>query len=185
MKKFSVLVDLDEVLADFRSGACEVHGWDKDEIDAKTMELNCWDMCQPTGITQDEFWKPIHQAGCGFWSRLKPLPWFDQLVGWLNERFKEDWYVVSSPSRCPTSYYGKALWIEEKFGHAFMNYRFIPFCNKSILAKVGTLIDDRPENVAKFIDAGGDAILFPSVGNTLHPYRNNPVGYLKTREFYK
>lgn len=174
-----MLVDLDEVLVDFRGGACRVHGWNREEIDQHTIALDCWDMCKPTGITVSQFWEPIHNLGEQFWSLLEPLPWFDQLVDFLNTNYGTNWYVVSSPSQCPSSYYGKAIWIEKYFGHQFMNYRFIPFCNKQILSKVGTLIDDRPDNVAKFVQAGGDAILFPSVGNKLHHLRHNPVEYLK------
>lgn len=180
-EKVTLLVDMDEVLVDFRGGACRVHGWDREEVDQKTMELRCWDMNALTGITVDKFWEGIHKEQDSFWSSLSPLPWFEELVRFLNAEVGQNWYVVSSPSQCPSSYHGKAQWIEKYFGHEFMNYRFLPLGNKSLLAPVGLLIDDRELNCNKFVKAGGDAILFPSVGNKLYPLRNDPVEYLKSQ----
>lgn len=174
-------MDMDEVLVDFRTSACLVHGWDRQRIDRLTIEMKCWSMPEVGGITHDKFWSGIQEYKERYWCGLSPLPWFEELVKFLNTEYGRNWFVVSSPSRCPSSYYGKALWIEKYFGHEFMNYRFLPFCNKALLAPVGILIDDREENCRKFAEAGGDAIIFPSVGNKLHEFRKDPVEYLKAQ----
>lgn len=178
MQNFPLFVDMDELFVDFRGGACRVHGWDIAEVDRKTIELGVWDMCQPTGITFSQFWQPITQAGSKFWAELEPLPWFEELLAFLKDY---DWYIVSSPSLCPSCQYGKALWGQKYFGSKFVTERMFVNSSKHLFAHVknAILIDDRQENCFKFIEHGGHSILFPSVGNVLHPQRHNPLEYVK------
>lgn len=172
-----LFVDMDEVLADFRAGACKVHGWNPETIEEKTIQLGVWDMCAPTGITPSQFWKPITAASWQFWAELDPLPWFDELLALLQPY---EWYVVSSPSYCPSCQYGKALWGTKYLGSKFVVERMFVNSSKHLFApnENAVLIDDRQENCYKFIDHGGDAILFPSVGNTLYRQRDKPLKYV-------
>lgn len=171
-----LFVDMDEVLVDFRGGACKVHGLSLDHVDQRTLELNCWDLAPTIGIDTDQFWDPIHKAGHQFWQELEPLPWFDALVSLLS---KHEWFIVTSPSRCPSSYYGKMLWIHRYLGAKFHNV-FLN-SNKHLFGYVprSVLIDDRADNCTKFATHGGKAILFPSIGNVLRHYRHDPIPYVQ------
>ena len=174
-----LLMDLDEVFADFGGGALQVHGWTREQFVNKH-PLGVWDMCQTLGVTEDEFWEPIHNAGAQFWEELDPLPWFQGLLDWVN-RLGMEWYLVSSPSRDPSSYVGKLNWIAQYFGATFN--KFILTQHKHLLARRDTLlVDDKEDNIEKFRKYGGLSVLFPSVGNFLHKYKDDPVSYLAALE---
>lgn len=168
-----ILVDMDEVLADFAIPAARLHGvrWDP-------RPAGCWDMAQILEIPQDEFWRPINEAGAPFWTGLPPTPWavdLHQLVAGLGC----PWYVVSSPSLDPLCHAGKVEWLHRFFGAGFHDYVFTG--HKHLLAgprKV--LIDDREETCIKFRQHGGYAVLFPSIGNRLHAQRADPLKYVET-----
>ena len=135
-----IFLDLDEVLADFVGSALKIHGISREELETHR-EPGRWDITKPLGLSDDEFWEPIHAAGSGFWSGLDPLPWADELVG-LVEETGVPWHVVTSPSRCPTCYDGKVRWLKDFFGADFD--RFIISPHKEIYAGPGRVIlDDR------------------------------------------
>lgn len=181
MKNFRILVDLDEVLTDFVGAAAEVHRVDRLELEALRRE-NGWGMELPLSILLrrdidvNEFWEPINYQGSIFWETLYPLPWFNEVIN-LVTSLTDDWFIVTGPSNCPTSYDGKVKYMKRVFGSTFD--RFIISPHKHLLAKPGVmLIDDREENVEKFVAAGGDGIVFPSNGNKLHRFATNPVPYV-------
>ena len=172
-----IFLDMEEVLVDFRGGACQVHGVSREFADAECIRLGCWDLCQPLGITVEQFWKPITAAGEQFWLDLQPLPWFHQLLDLVLGNY-EHWYIATSPSQCPTSYSGKAKWLHSKFGEEFS--RWFPTHHKYELAGPGrVLIDDRASTIDKWKAHGGTGIVFPSCGNHLHAQAHDPVKYVK------
>lgn len=175
-----LLVDLDEVLADFRGGACRVHMVDRHEADKLAVESENWDMASVWGITEEEFWKPITEAGAAFWEGLKPLPWAEELMEIVKEK-TEDWFIVTSPSRCETSYLGKLRWLRKQLGSPYFNRVFITSHKYALAGPETILIDDREKNVAEFIMAGGDGIIFPSIGNKLRHLRLDPVKYVRAQ----
>lgn len=166
---------MDDVLVDFVGGALAVHGWLKQELYA-AQPAGHWDMIKPMGLSRDSFWKPIHEGGKMFWIRLRSLPWIHEVTE-LVESVTNDWHIVSVPSQCPTSYDGKVYWLKRWFGPEFNRFALTP--HKHIFAQPGVLlIDDREENVEKFIADGGEGLVFPTRGNTLHRYASDPVDYL-------
>lgn len=177
-----IFIDLDDVLADFRTAASLIHGRSREEVDQLTIEKGVWDICEAIGITQDAFWKPIHEAGSRFWEKLSPLPWAQELLDLVRSK-TDDWYVLTAPSRCPSSLYGKGLWCQQFFGPEA--HRMIPTRHKHLLATSVDddciLIDDRETGIQRFIAAGGDGILFPSVSNQLRYLRDNPLKYLRSQ----
>ena len=182
-----IILDLDDVLCDFEGAACRLHG-----VDPKAMQevRTGWDMVpffqQVTGKHMDQagFWAPIDRAGETFWATLEAHEWMDELIH-LVKSITDDWHIVSSPSLCPSSYSGKVKWLKRHLGRSFTNFALTP--HKHIFSQEGVLlIDDREENVTRFIWAvegveslGGDGLVFPSSGNSLRALRGDPVSHIR------
>lgn len=181
MKNLTILLDMDEVLVDFVSGACQAHGITKDQLHA-VQEPGVWNSALPLGriigseVSPSDFWKPIHDQGERFWDELGPLPWIDKIIEMVS-KITDEWHIASAPARHEGCYSGKVKWLKRKFGPTFDQFCLTP--HKHLFAKEGVLlIDDREENITKFIAAGGQGLIFPTIGNSLHEYRNDPVAHL-------
>ena len=173
-----ILVDMDEVLADFVGGALRIHGWTRSRLE-QVWSPGTWSIVELMGLTKEEFWAPIEQAGEGFWRCLGELPWMVDLVAWVCSQ-TNDWYIVTSPSHCLGAYVGKFYWLADRLGKQEAHKRFIPTPDKHLLAKEDVyLIDDREETVRKFSRAGGIGVVFPSRHNRLYSKAQDSVGYLK------
>jgi 5'(3')-deoxyribonucleotidase len=174
-----ILVDMDEVLCDFVSGAAEIHGWTRDELFA-VWPPGVWSMQSAMKLSEEDFWKPITANDKYFWESLKPLPWAHQLVADINE-ICDDWHVVTSPSLSDSSYTGKVKWLKNFFGPRFTRFCITP--HKYLFAQPGVLlIDDNESNVNNFIYHGGDGLVFPRRNNLLHKI-TDPVAHI--REMFK
>ena len=178
-RKPIIFCDMDEVLVDFVGGALQVHSMTREELDAKR-KPGTWEISDIVCNSMDEFWEPINVLGKSFWTRLQPLPWVEELVKILEPY---EWYIVSTPSRNPESGLGKQLWCMNYFGSHFD--RLIPTKHKHLLAGPNKyLIDDREKNCHKFTASGGRSLLFPSMGNRLHPWASNPLLGLKSHYLF-
>lgn len=176
-----VYVDMDEVLCDFISGAMALHGITTAQLNPYrikgTWELDCSLARFGRPMTKAEFWAPMNNNS-GFWASLKPLPWFEELTGHLNQMFDTDWMVLSSPTDT-SSMRGKADWLSYHLD--FGPERFILSSRKWLLSRPGTvLIDDREETVVKFgsMPNGGRGILFPDLTNSAFAHASNPVPHV-------
>lgn len=168
-----IILDMDECLSDFKGGACRLHGVAKEEYMRSAPPL-VWEAYTYLGLTVDDFWNPIHQQGERFWENLERLPWCHELVKLVNEVSKGNWIIATSPSRDPYCFSGKVKWLKRVFGNHFD--RFSIGSHKHFYAQKGSiLIDDREANCEKFIEHGGDAILFPSHGNIAYRQREDPM----------
>lgn len=169
-----IYLDMDGVLVDFIGGALKIHGWTRESY-LRAMTLGEWDLVKPMGMTEDEFWGPIHNAGERFWVDLRPLPWINEIID-LAKSLGDLW-IMTSPTGHPTSYSGKIQWLQNWFGREFN--RIILTSEKHFLAQENTLlIDDREETVQNFAKAGGDAVVFPTLHNSLYCYADDPMKYL-------
>lgn len=134
MKSLRVLIDLDEVLADFIGGASKLWGVRYRSDLEKCWPIGIWDMVPPLDrcVSQDKsrwyievnektFWERIELEGEKFWTTLPALPWCYDLIRYIND-VTTDWYVVTSPSYEPSCYSGKARWLKERFGKNFKRY---------------------------------------------------------------
>jgi 5'(3')-deoxyribonucleotidase len=159
-----ILIDMDEVLADFVGHAAYVHGLLGDP--------------RPPGHWSVDPWMTIDwdHLGYTFWTSIPPLPWADALIALVSE-LTEDWHIITSPVNSHNCYRGKVTWIKRFFGEDFDRFCITP--HKHLFAHHGVyLIDDRQTNIDQFRAAGGDGFLFPSQGNSLYAYKRNPVDYL-------
>ncbi|MGL6095364.1 MAG: hypothetical protein ACRC7O_06145 [Fimbriiglobus sp.] len=135
------------------------------------------------GLTDREFWDAIGNA-VGFWSRLPVLPWVADLVAYAESN-ADEWYVVTSPSRCPRCVPEKQEWCDRVLGDGTHFDRMIPTRYKHLLAKPGAvLVDDYDANRAAFEAAGGRCVLFPAHHNLRYNHKADPmttvVGELET-----
>ena len=173
----NIYLDLDDVLCDFVGAALKLHGWTRPQWEA-VQERGRWEMLTALGMTIDQFWQPIHDAGEAFWVNLEEKVHFRQLLA-LADHYggAGNWHIATSPSYSPSSYSGKARWIKDRLGFQFN--RIIPIAHKYLLANERSLlIDDRADNVFDFIHHGGKGIIFPAIQNCLHEHSANPIPYV-------
>lgn len=171
-----ILLDLDDVIGDFQSAACEAHGLPHDEMNITHGGL-WWD--------GDPFWNPIAAKGVGFWEGIKPYPWMQEVIE-VVRRYDPNFHIVTAgqSDRCPDSYTGKVLWLAKYMGKEFSNFTIT--AHKYLLAGPDVLlIDDSEKNCASFVTPpdgrpGGQAVLFPAVHNALRGSLESPVAFLTT-----
>lgn len=168
---FTIFVDLDDVLADFKGAALSIHN--KSRSDVKSQD---WRLELSLNLTAEEFWAPIDNNP-GFWENLEPLPWMHDLLT-LLESLADNVYILSAPSHCKSSYQGKLDWIHSQIGPDYSKLILTP--HKHLLANSNTvLIDDSPYNVSKFREHGGKAIKFPHYWPIPTPSAEQVVEFVK------
>lgn len=183
-----ILLDLDEVLADFVGGAARAWGLKTEQL-LQHWRPGRWDIIPPMSaalgisLTETQFWQPMN-GRTEFWAGLEVLPWAEEVVR-LVEHWADEWFVVSSPTSCPSSYVGKVQWLKRYFGTGFDNY--VITNQKPLFAMEGVLlVDDRESTVRDFVREGmrrglntGGAILFPRHHNRNHRASDDPVKHLR------
>lgn len=163
----NILCDLDGVLSDFFSLALEkLNETIEEPIAPMSVQSYChiakFDMAEVFGITQTEFWETI-QKGDKFWSHLKPFPWAQDLLAFLETIAPVT--ICTSPSLNHVCAMQKTQWCEKHLG--LKNTSLMIGSRKYLMARESNLlIDDYDKNVKAFTDAGGRAIQVPSNWNT-------------------
>ena len=143
-----IYLDMDGVIANFFDGFAKINGkkhWKEiEDCEAKIKEL----------------------ANTDFFNTLEPYPTSVPLVDFIKDIAGPDWGICSSPLRGDTK--NSAFWKEEWL----KNHEFIPpekenlifthnkakFAKKNGLPNV--LIDDKPDNIKAWQDAGGIGIRY-------------------------
>lgn len=191
-----ILLDMDCVLADFIHGMAILHGYTKvevmsnwpigeyaGEVAIRETQAN-WLMMtgreRQTPFTSADFWRPINQCR-GFWRDLPILPWAQEVFR-LVTSLTDDWYIVTSPSKCRECVIEKEEWLAHHLGgEAAM--RMIPTKHKHLFAVKSRgpviLVDDCDSNVVSFRDAGGIGIIFPAHHNSEHQRKDNPLEFVR------
>ena len=147
-------LDMDGVLCDFISAACDIHGLDYGVIGTD----------YHLGLGVERFWQPIHDAGSSFWADLKPMPWYKTLLSVVDSCF-DHWCVLSCPSKMVHDCCrGKHEWLER---HGVVGSGPPVFdCDKGKYATCDSvLIDDDQRKCLAFTEAGGIAVWWPSSWN--------------------
>lgn len=155
------LVDLDGVFADYLTPSLRLWGFDP-----ANYPPNQWNTWEALGISLSDYVGTIDKQP-NFWREIKPYPWKDALVGFLDD-LEIPWSIVTSPwlFQHPTLHSDKVAWVREHIGRSVK-------CNivddKFLMAKPQhLLIDDGHHQVSAFIAHGGQAVLFPQRWNELH-----------------
>lgn len=160
---------MDGVICNFIQGIIDTH-----KFDIEHDEYVKWNYHRDLGLSDEEFWKPTDREN--WWLELPPYRWADTLISELSV----DYSIIfcTSPSlgfHCPSE---KVQWLRDygfmRYGKA--NYQIGP--KKELNAKSGAiLIDDSDENVLKYREAGGNAILFPQPWNMNAPFLKQRISY--------
>ena len=150
-----ILLDLDGVCCDFYGAAVKRHG--RDPAWLTTVDLRNQHVSDALGLTFTEFWKPM-LGDMSFWTDLEPTPWFTQLWQLLTSLAPVT--IVTAPSSDPMSAAGKMAWI---YRHIRADYPDISLDRRKYRQARSrrVLIDDRPDQVRDFRQAGGFAVLVP------------------------
>ncbi len=172
-----IFLDVDEVLADWSGAALRLLGVDADELFARWFAEapDTWNMFEAPGFPVDEVeaWKIIDAAGAEYWAGLDLHPWAHELLAAC--RAIAPTVLLTRPSCHASSAMGKLAWMQAHFGgRDFHDYLIGP--PKHAVARAGAvLIDDHPHNCAAFVEHGGEAIVFPGIGNSLRAQRHAPL----------
>lgn len=198
MSKLRILIDLDCVMADWIGGVARVFDlttaqllaeWTPGEYGVnkplfKALYRQMWgtdtsDTNDPDLAVRDqELWGKIEDTP-KFWEHLAPLPWAKELFD-LARSLTDDWWVVTSPSRCPACIPGKRAWCAQHLDpDVNWHRRMVPTGEKWLMAKPGVwLIDDSDDQCRKFLNEMGNALTFPCTHNKYHQYVGREVEFV-------
>jgi hypothetical protein len=150
-----ILIDVDGVLADFITASLRVHG-------QPNFEVTEWNYFKEMGLSATKFWAGIDAHGAAFWADIEPYPWKDHLLQMAQG--VAPFTLATSPSLNPLCAAGKIQWMRKHIEESFHDYMI--GTRKQLMARPDVLlIDDSDANVARFMDAGGQAVLFPQPWN--------------------
>jgi 5'(3')-deoxyribonucleotidase len=148
---------MDGVIADFNTAYLEL-------INSKLKhdDIKGWDINEYTNQTEKEFWNTLDLAGEDFWVNI---PIYPEAVGLIQKlRLVNDVTILTSVSPiAPMAAVGKIKWLQKYITP------MIAICidtDKWKYANSKTiLIDDKPDNIIKFINNGGRGLLYPRPWN--------------------
>lgn len=114
----------------------------------------------------DYVYELIFENAPTFFRDLREYEWLDVL--WETLSNVAEPVILTAGGRPVQCFSDKVVWIRRKFGTNFKDY--IITSRKSDLASPGRfLIDDLPQHVKDFSDAGGTGFLFPQPWNQKSP----------------
>lgn len=170
----TICLDVDGVLVDFVQGAAKASGIDWGWLQRRYEEsLGEYDLAPVFGISNDAIWRNINALGSWFWESLPHYPWCDELIAECH-RQADRVVFCTTPGLDASGATGKLRWLQKVMGTHFRDYLIGP--PKHVCARPGSvLIDDSDDNCAKFVEAGGQAIVFPRPWNSAHAERHAPM----------
>lgn len=133
----TLLLDMDGVLADFVGSACRLFGKSESSVTQ-------WHIEKDWGITQEEFWAKIAEAGEDFWANMEPTSEFTELI-----RITDNFLVVTSPSLDPACAAGKTKWLQTHLPERHRRKYLICAAKKRVV-RGRFLVDDSTNNCLTF-----------------------------------
>lgn len=161
--KTEVFLDLDGVLVDLVGGVSKFYGVPQPFLNPANHGKYYLDKI--LGIKPEDFWSPL---GYDFWSTLEWMPDATEILFRLFHYVDhKQSTLLTSPISTEGCVEGKCHWIRKHMPR--WSRRFLIGSGKEAIAGPGKLlIDDYDQNVDKWIEAGGPAILVPRPWNRLH-----------------
>lgn len=175
-----ILLDVDGVLADFITAALLANN-----LPGSHDDVGSWNWFIPESVNDEAEKASMYRRfmrNCDevpdFWFSLSPYWWAKPLLG-LCKDFDEVIFSTA-PSLSPKCSSQKIEWLRY---HRMMGdtNAFMIGCHKHLMAGHGVLIDDSDKNTEKFIEFGGQAILFPQRWNNARDFVSDRIGYVKMR----
>jgi len=167
-----ILVDVDEVLADFQSPSLKIMG----EVTGRNYTLSdfkTWDIFEElTPEERDLVFDQIKQPG--YATQLAPTPGSQEFVRELSKL--GTLYIVTSPFASPTWVYDRTKWLWDHFG--IPSKRVVSTSAKH-LVRGRALLDDKPEHVDLWQEHHPDelAMLWHIPNTTLLPHPNRVTSW--------
>ena len=143
---YKIYCDMDGVLVDFEKGYFDLTG--------KDTSYN---------TNPEEFWEPISKAGAAFWIKLQWMPDGKQLWDYIKGYNPE---LLSAPSREESSRIGKFTWVKRNMSGTKLILHSAER-KQEYATPNAILIDDRKDNIERWIAAGGVGIHHISTENTI------------------
>lgn len=169
-----IFIDLDGVICNFLKAVVNLYRPGEDTFKffaaaAKTYPTHHpWSQLEKhLGLTAEEFWQGIGEAGPEFWSEMEPYPWTEHLVNSIKDMRVNYAYLTSAPwgQAGINAAAGKQEWMHKHFGHK--DQKKVIICAselKHLFAGDGNiLIDDTPEIVNRWAANDGIGCLMPSI----------------------
>ncbi len=162
-----VILDLDDVLNRFCMAALHHVGVARWGLDyAEYPARYGWDIVAAANqlkagcrapFTANSFWESLDQS---FWASVPCVPYLNKLLTYLEHRVGRDNVIIAtSPTLSPACPAGKLEWIHTFLPKWLHRQYMIGPCKDRLANPYALLIDDRPENCAKFEDRGGHSLL--------------------------
>ncbi|GAA0305927.1 5'(3')-deoxyribonucleotidase [Gracilibacillus halotolerans] len=179
MKRLSIAIDMDEVLADtskkiFQTANELGYALSEDKLRGNSI----WDSLNHQEIQQigQEINKP------GFFRDLEVIESAVPVVQELNEHY--DIYIATAAMEVPHSFMDKFEWLQEHF--PFLNHHYFIFCGNKKVVQADFLIDDTLTQLDAFTSTGGTGILYKAYHNegsrTKHIKVNN---WMEIHKYFK
>jgi phosphoglycolate phosphatase-like HAD superfamily hydrolase len=157
--KAAIYMDMDGVLVDF------LRGWlaSYSGLGEPTRQPTRWDFYKELGYTEEGFNNTLNQLTSHWWATLEPTASFDRLYEQLRD-LRELGYIVHILSHAvtPEAKLGKYEWIQRNMPDFLDSLIMVDeAADKAAYAhKRAILVDDNEDNVTRFMEAGGEAMLF-------------------------
>jgi 5'(3')-deoxyribonucleotidase len=169
----TILMDVDGVLADFYQPAAAAHGVPYLALDG-AWPRGTWDIASQLGITPEQFWHKIDTED--FWRGLRPYPGAQEFLAYCASVLNG--HIVLCTKCGPSPVFGSAriAWADEHFpGYPVVIVRG---ASKALMARSdAVLLDDHPETIRDFNDAGGLGVLVE------RPWNEPPCGLNRTTSY--
>ena len=148
---YKIYCDMDGVLVDFDKGY--------EELTGKRASFD---------TPKEEFWEPITRAGAQFWIKLKWMPDGKQLWNYIKPYNPQ---LLSAPSREESSKIGKFVWVKREVPGTKLILRSAER-KQEFATPNSILIDDRKDNIERWIAAGGKGIHHTSAADTIQQLKD-------------
>jgi predicted kinase len=148
-QQYKVYCDMDGVLVDFE------HGYDR------LTGRKAPGFSSPYDKT--DFWAAITKAGAEFWADLEWMEDGQQLWNYIKQYNPT---LLTAPSREKSSEIGKQEWIDKNIPSAPVEFRQA-HKKQELASPNAILIDDREDNIERWIEAGGIGIRHTSAASTI------------------
>ncbi len=177
-----IYLDMDGVLCDLPKALLALH----DRMDLLE-HLDSHDMEAKLGMTVDEVWLPVLDAGWEWWDDIETFPWTFDLWAWAHEVGAEV-HILTRPLMLDHldargvghSVRGKMSWIQRHFGRRFREVTFT--AQKHVVSQPGVvLVDDDERYEAAFNRRGGTQIIFPRLHNRFRVARECPMDSVRAQ----
>lgn len=142
MSRRRILIDADDVLADFMGAALKLIN-DTLGADYQRHQIDKWDIFDALGIPEQQFILDDAVINNRFCANIEPIPGAREMVDRLQHAFGNV-YVVTSPYDAPNWMNERQKWLEEHMGVP-LDFQLHARAKHTVAGCV--LIDDKPQNL--------------------------------------